>query len=215
MKPILVLGGGGHAKVVIDTLHSVGATVAGFLDKNPSLVELLGVPQLGDADPGSFHQYAADEILLANGFGAVGKNRLRSKQFESWKSHGFTFTTILHPAAYVSPAASLEEGAQVMAGAIVQAGSRIGPNAIINTRAAVDHDCLLEAHTHVATGAVLSGGVHLRPGAFIGAGASIIQGIRIGQNSVVGAGSVVVRDVPDNCRVMGAPAHHKCSPLNA
>ena len=48
--------------------------------------------------------------------------------------------------------------------------------------------------------------VHLKRNCWIGAGATILPGVTIGQNSVVGAGSVVTKDVPDNCIAVGNPA---------
>ena len=41
----------------------------------------------------------------------------------------------------------------------------------------------------------------------IGAGAKVLGNILVGDNSRVGAGSVVLRDVPDNSTVVGVPAH--------
>ncbi len=210
MKPILVLGGGGHAKVIIDTLVSAGVTMIGFLDQNPAIRNVLGIDQLGPADPHHFDRYRSGEVVLANGFGGIGKDHLRRDMFCSWKERGFSFMTVIHQTAIISSNVSLNEGVQIMAGAVIQPGSLIGENALINTRAVVDHDCEVGNHVHIATGAMLSGGVQVGEGTHVGAGAAVIQGIRIGKNSVVGAGSVVVRNVPDNCRVMGVPAHHNC-----
>jgi acetyltransferase-like isoleucine patch superfamily enzyme len=48
--------------------------------------------------------------------------------------------------------------------------------------------------------------IHIKRNAWIGAGATILQGVTIGENSVVAAGSVVSKDVPDNVVVGGTPA---------
>jgi acetyltransferase-like isoleucine patch superfamily enzyme len=48
--------------------------------------------------------------------------------------------------------------------------------------------------------------IHIRKNAWIGANVTILQGVTIGENSVVAAGSVVSKDVPDNVIVGGAPA---------
>ena len=212
MKSLLILGGGGHAKVVVDALLAAGAGVAGFLDRNPDIQRLLGIDRLGDADPETFGLYSPAEILLVNGFGSTGRGRLRAVQYERWKERGFQFATVIHPSAIVSAFALLEEGVQIMAGAVIQAGCVLGENALLNTSVVVDHDCRIGKHAHVATGAALSGGVQVGDGAHVGTGVSVIQGIKIGTNSVVGAGSVVVRDVPADCRVMGVPAHHNTVP---
>jgi acetyltransferase-like isoleucine patch superfamily enzyme len=48
--------------------------------------------------------------------------------------------------------------------------------------------------------------IHIKKNAWIGANATILQGVTIGENSVVAAGSVVSKDVPDNVVVGGTPA---------
>lgn len=208
MGPILILGGGGHARVVLDALRISGHEVTGFLDKNPAIRELAGITQLGDAAPEAVPQFGPADVVLVNGFGSTGNPALRIHQFNRWKALGFVFMTVVHPTAIVAQDTELEEGVQVMAGAVIQPGCHIGANSIINTRVALDHDCKLGPHVHIATGASLSGDVQVGEGAHIGTGASIIQGINIGSQSLVGAGSVVVRDVRDHTQVVGIPAHH-------
>ena len=46
----------------------------------------------------------------------------------------------------------------------------------------------------------------VKRGASIGTSATILCGVTIGENAIVGAGSVVTRDVPDNAVVAGNPA---------
>ena len=209
MKSIIILGGGGHAKVVTDAVVESGYEVAGFLDQNPEVERLLGHSRLGGANPSSLEGFMPDEVQLVNGFGFIGNSTLRKDQYIFWKQLGFTFLAVKHPGAVIAKSVLLEEGAQVMAGAVLQPGVSVGENAIINTRAVIDHDCKIGKHTHVATGAMLSGDVQVGEGAHIGTGAAIIQGIHIGNYSTVGAGSVVIRDVPDYTQVMGVPAHHQ------
>ena len=48
--------------------------------------------------------------------------------------------------------------------------------------------------------------VHLKRNCWIGAGATILPGVTVGENAVVGAGSIVTRDVEDNTVVAGNPA---------
>jgi acetyltransferase-like isoleucine patch superfamily enzyme len=46
----------------------------------------------------------------------------------------------------------------------------------------------------------------VKKGASIGSGATILSNVEIGENAIVGAGSVVTHDVPDNAIVAGNPA---------
>jgi sugar O-acyltransferase (sialic acid O-acetyltransferase NeuD family) len=204
MKPVIIIGGGGHAKVVASTLLLLRQSVLGFTDQDTSKTSLLGLPYMGD--DGVILSYEPSEILLVNGVGSIRPGGLRAELFKRFKELGFSFLTLVHPAAVVAPESEIGEGALIFAGAVVQPGARIGPNCILNSRCSVDHDCDIGAHTHIAPGATLSGGVRTGPDCHIGVGATVIQGIEIGGGTLVGAGSVVVRPVAPGSTVMGVPA---------
>jgi sugar O-acyltransferase (sialic acid O-acetyltransferase NeuD family) len=203
MTSIIVLGGGGHAKVLIEAVQLSGRNVIGYTDPVERST-LLGIPCLGEDL--EVLRYRPTDVDLVNGIGSIWNNTKRRQIFEAFKTRGYSFATVVHPQAIVSPNAILEEGVQVMAGAVVQAGCVIGSNTIINTRASVDHDSKIGAHVHVAPGVVLSGGVTIYDEAHLGTGAVVIQGVTIGRASVVGAGAVVIRDVSDGAKVVGVPA---------
>jgi sugar O-acyltransferase (sialic acid O-acetyltransferase NeuD family) len=204
--PVIVLGAGGHAKVLVDALLACSALIAGIVDPDPAQAgsELLGVPVLGDDD--LVREFPPEEITLVNGLGSVGLPVARRRVFERFKGLGYGFAAVVHPSAVVAPDVVPGEGAQVMAGAVIQAGCCIGANSIVNTRASVDHDCSLGDHVHLAPGVTLSGGVTIGAGSHLGTGATVIQGIRIGAGCLVGAGSLVLRDVEPGTSVRGVPA---------
>jgi sugar O-acyltransferase (sialic acid O-acetyltransferase NeuD family) len=204
---IIILGAGGHAKVLIDTLLAVSAIIAGIVDPDPALagIKILGVPLLGGDDV--VNEYSPSEIQLVNGLGSVGLPVNRQQLFQRFKEMGYNFATVVHPSAIVASDVVLCEGAQVMAGVVIQPGSQIGINSIINTRASVDHDCIIGAHVHIAPGVTLSGGVTVGACSHIGTGATVIQGISIGAESTIGAGSLVLKDVAPRITVVGVPAN--------
>ncbi len=205
IRSVIVVGGGGHAKVLVDLLLLLRWNVLGYTDLNPGGGDLLGVSCLG-SDEIVATRWHPEEVGLVNGVGSVRSPAARAGVFEAFSELGYTFPAVVHPAATVSPHATLAVGAQVMAGAVIQAGSRIGPNVIINTRASIDHDCEIGAHVHVAPGAVLSGAVRVGERAHIGCGATVRQAITIGTAAVVGAGAVVIEDVAPGMTVAGVPA---------
>jgi UDP-perosamine 4-acetyltransferase len=204
--PVIVLGGGAHARVLLDALLGRGARVLGVTEADPSRRsgELLGVPVIGGDEAVLRHR--PGEIRLVNGLGAVGAPASRREIFVRFKEQGFSFAAVIHPAAVIARAVELGEGAQVMAGAIVQTGSAIGANSIVNTRAGVDHDCRIAAHVHLAPGATVCGGVSVGEASHVGAGATVVQFVAIGARVVIGAGSLVLRDVPDGVTAYGVPA---------
>jgi sugar O-acyltransferase (sialic acid O-acetyltransferase NeuD family) len=209
--PVIILGAGGHAKVLIDTLRLRSVELLGIADADPAKKGqlLLGVPVIGGDE--EITKYPAATIHLVNGIGSVRINPLRRRLFENFKDDGYQFTSAIHPSAIIAADAALSEGVQIMAGAVVQAGCRIGKNAIINTCASLDHDCSVSDHVHISPGATLSGGVAVGENSHIGTGATVIHGIKIGRNSLVAAGAVVILDVPDGVTVAGIPAR-KISP---
>jgi UDP-perosamine 4-acetyltransferase len=203
----VVLGGGGHAKVVIDALQECGIPLRGILDPRTDLhgTVVMGVPVLGGDDLlASLKAEGSTSFVL--GLGSVGRNPNRQSLFELGLQAGLSPQTVIHPAAVCSKFSSIGEGAVVFANAVINAGARIGINAIVNTGAIVEHDCSLGDHAHIASGARMSGNVHIGSGAFVGAGATIKQGVSIGRGAVIGAGSLVLRDVPADVTVVGVPA---------
>jgi sugar O-acyltransferase (sialic acid O-acetyltransferase NeuD family) len=202
--PVIVVGGSGHAKVLVSTMLLQGRKVIGFVDVNPVLPSLLGIPHLGD--DGAVFLHPPDQVRLVNGVGSIGSTALRRAIYEKFRKKHYVFETVIHPSATIAPEVHIEDGVQIMAGAVVQPGCQLGENVIINTGARIDHDCSIDAHAHVAPGVTLSGHVLIGNGAHIGTAATIIQGIKIGADAIVGAGAVVVGDVPVGVTVIGIPA---------
>ncbi len=203
-NPVIVIGGGGHAKVLIDMLLANSVAVHGFTDPNPQYQLFEGIGWLGDDEVILKHSF--DEIFLANGLGSIRDTTRRRKLFSQYKSLGYDFVSAIHPSAQVASGVTLSEGVQIMAGVVVQAGSRIGENTIVNTKASVDHDCIIGNHVHIAPGVTISGGVRIGDNSHIGVGATVIEGVRIGMNSIIGAGALVLRDVVEGTTVVGVPA---------
>ncbi len=197
MRPLIVVGGGGHGRVVLEALRSAGSEVRGVVDRDPAVATLLpkGVPFLGD--DAALAAFPPAQYSLVNGIGGIGDGKRRAL-FEKLREQGYAFAPVCHASAVVAHDVDRGEGSQIMAGAVLQPGVRLGADAIINTRAAIDHDCLIGDHCHVAPGVVLCGAVVVGEETHIGAGAIIIQGIRVGRGSVIGAGAIVRRDVGDN-----------------
>ncbi len=206
-KPVILLGAGGHAKVLLDILLEQNVEIIGIAEKDGTdkSAGVYGVPVIGsDSD---VERYSPDTIELVNGIGSIGSTVLRHRIYEKFKQQGYRFRQVVHPTAIVSRRAELCEGVQVMAGAVINIGTRVGENSIINTRASVDHDCVIAAHVHIAPGVTLSGGVSVGDGSHIGTGAAVVQGVEIGANVIVGAGAIVLKNVYDGRTVCGVPAN--------
>lgn len=202
-KSLIILGNGGHAKVILDIFLSTSTyKVHGFIS-NEHIGEFMGFPILGtDKDLPN---------LLASGvtyaFVAVGNNDVRHYLSKYVLSLGFQLANAISPYAIISPFAMIKGyGNAIMPGAIINSCSEIGEGCILNTSSSVDHDCHIGNYTHIAPGAVLAGNVTIGNNTFLGTGCSIINNRTIGHNTIVGAGAVVIHDLPNNITAFGIPA---------
>ena len=207
--PIVVIGFGGHGRVVAAGLIAAGRRLIAVTDLHPNAV--MDVPKNVEviSDEILLTRYGPGEVLLALGIGSIrptNEQGLTRQAVKSFHDLGYRFTGFQHPAAWVAGDAIVSPTAQIHAGVIVQPGTTIGDFSILNTKASVDHDCMIGSFCHIGPGATLSGNVTVGDGSHLGTGCNVIQGIRIGNSSFVAAGATVVRDVPDHDSVKGVPA---------
>lgn len=207
MEKILLIGAGGHAKSVIDSLKAQGKyEPAAIIDKTEvGNAQVLDIPIIGtDEDLPCFYEKGIHYAFVT--VGSIGDTRIRQMLYQKLKAIGFILPDIIDPSAVISPTAKLGEGVFVGKSATINAGSSIGKMAIINTAAVVEHECTIGNFCHIAPAAALCGNVSIGDNTHIGTNATIIQGIKVGSNALVGAGSVVLKDIPDKVRVAGVPA---------
>jgi len=198
LKPVIVLGAGGHAAVLIDILKQQKRKIIAIV--SPDLTQkgpiFDGIKMFFQDE--DVLKFEPEMISLVNGIGSIPGNKLRENLYKDFTDRGYHFEIVVSDNAIVSPYAKLADGVQVMAGAVVQAGTLISENCIINTSAVIDHDCEIGCHNHIAPGATLSGGVITGDGVHIGTGANIIQLITVGANVVIGAGTTITKSVEKN-----------------
>jgi UDP-perosamine 4-acetyltransferase len=202
----VIIGAGGHGKVVLDILQAGGRyRPVGFIDADPKLAgtTVAGLPVFG-----AIHllnklkrQYQLKAAIIA-----IGDNRARCGYVQPILDHSLELISAIHPTASVSRSARLGRNVVVAAGAVVCTEARIGDLAIINTSAIVDHECEIGEAAHVCPGANVAGRVRIGSRAFVGLGANVIQCLSIGDGAVIGAGAVVLHDIPAGATAVGVPA---------
>ena len=211
-EKVVIVGAGGHARVVIDIVAMRQDTAAvAIVDSNPSLhgTCLDGILVVGDDSilPDLYQNGVSHAAL---GVGALRHNRIdlefRKTLFEQAMKIGFDMVTLVHRNASVAKSVEMGCGVLIAAQAAVNPGVVVGDNVVVNTGVMIDHDCRVNSHVQLAPGAVLAGDVEVGEKAHIGAGATIIQSTRIGNEAIVAAGAVVIHDVPERATVMGVPA---------
>lgn len=206
MEDILLIGGGGHCKSVIDTLTMTkNFNIIGILDtknnigKNISGVEVVGV----DSDIQNFYDKGIRNVFVT--IGSIGDTSLRKKLIDSALSIGFNIPTIIDPSAIIAQVCSLGSGAFVGKGTIINSHVTIGEHSIINSGAIIEHDCFISEYCHIAPGTTMSGNVSVGKHSHIGTNSTIIQSVSIGSYTLVGAGSVVISDIKSHTKAYGNP----------
>lgn len=205
MKKIVIIGAGGHCKVIIDIITSINEyEIIGITDKTAK-GNVLNIPIIGDDNvlPQLYNEGIEHAFI---GIGALNNINIRNDIYIKLKNIGFNLPVLIHKTAVVSSFACIQEGTCVMAGAIINAGACVGRNCIMNTGSIVEHDCRIKDNSHISTNVSIAGGVTVGFSTHIGIGSSIIQGKTIGNNVIVGAGAVVIDDIKDNSLAVGVPA---------
>lgn len=193
---LVVIGAGGHAKVVVDAARLAGFVVSGVLGRPGDPSDVLGVPVITDS-----------RLVLAERFiVAIGDNAARAHAFDAWVQAGLEPATVVHPSAVIARGVVMGPGTFVAAGVVVNVDARIGSDVILNTGCTVDHDCEVGDHALIGPAASLCGGARIGEGTLLGAGAAVLPRCEVGSWSVVGAGAAVTRNLPDRGVYVGVPA---------
>lgn len=200
-KQLAIVGASGHGKVIADIAEQLGFTVKFYDDAYPTKTHIEHWPIQGTcADLIALHTTPIDVVV------AIGNNEIRQQKIQLLQKNSFNLITLIHPTAVISKYAVIAAGTVVFAGAIINAFAKVGEGCIINTSAVVEHDCTLGDFTHICPNVALAGGVVVGSKSWVGIGSQVRQLITIGDNCLIGAGSTVVKNIPNNATVFGSPA---------
>lgn len=191
MKNIILIGGGGHCKSVIDVIEQEGTfKITGIIDKSKSLgTKILGYPVIGNDD--DLEKLVKENQNAIITVGQLKSSSLRVKLYKLAIKAGYVFPYIISPSAYVSKYSKIGDGSVIMHNAIINPNTTVGENCIINTKALIEHDCSISDHCHISTNATINGGVKIGQNSFIGSNVVTNNNITVDKNSFIKAGSIV------------------------
>jgi len=205
-RSLLIIGGGGHARVVAEAAALAGWRIAGFLDDDPDASMGPGIDRFGALSAAGRRELTSRHPVII----ALGDLRLRRELIAARFAHGsdeeIEAATVIHPRAIVAPSAKLGPGVFIGPGAVVHTGAHVGAHATVNSGAIVEHEVTIGLNSHVAPGATLGGSVTIGEDTLVGLGARVLPGARVGDRVIVGAGAVVIHDTPNDACVVGVPA---------
>lgn len=208
-EAIVLVGAGGHCKIIIESLDKKKYDIAGILDNFAEKGSYIcQVPVIGgDEDAPALLERGVLNAAVA----VVGNLKIRRKLLDQYRAMGFRFPAIIHPSCRLSESAQIGQGAALLANSCINAEARIGDFATVNTGAIVEHEVSVGENSHIAPGAILLGGCKIGRETMVGAGSTILQQKAVGDHCMVGAGSLVLKDVEDGKTVFGNPAKEKDS----
>ena len=206
MRDLIIIGAGGHGKVVADTARAseIWQKISFLDDQYPEKNDVIGfgiVGKLNEID--NINKETTDIIV------ALGDNEKRLSLIQKYREQGYKLPDLIHPTAVISSSVEMNGATVIFPGAIVNAETNIGIGCIVNTAVSIDHDCVIKDGVHISPGSHLGGNVTVGRNTWIGVGTAVINNINIGDSVVVGAGSVVISNIEDNVVVYGVPAKVK------
>ena len=201
---LIIIGAGGHGRVVVDAALAADMDVFAFVDSDPTVKEIKGIPiydslEMAIAD----NDYETPHFIVA-----IGDNEVRAKEYSHAMAAGLKPASVIHPSSVVSDTAYIAPGSFIAAQAVVNTDASVGENAIVNTAAIIEHDCVIGAHAFISPAAVLCGRSRIGAHSFVSANATLIPNAKVGEHVLIAAGAVVTKSFPDNQRLIGIPARN-------
>ncbi|MCL2438579.1 MAG: acetyltransferase [Coriobacteriia bacterium] len=207
---LLIIGAGGHGRVVASAADAAGIDIFAFVDSNPPDESINDIPVYNSLEKA----LAGNDFEEPHFIIAIGDNTIRAAEYSHAIAAGLTPASVIHPTAIVSESAYIAPGSFIAAQVVVNSDASVGENVIVNTAAIVEHDCVIGSHAFIAPAAVLCGNVRVGAHSFVSANATLIPNVKVGEHVLIAAGAVVTKGYPDEVRLTGIPARSTPLPAN-
>lgn len=207
MKEIVIIGAGGQGREVqwlINRINEKKPTwkLLGYADRAYPVGTLInGIPVLGGDD---YFDHLSTPISAVC---AVASAKTR-KNIISRLEHSSTvdFPNLIDPSVIISDLVELGKGNIICAASVLTVNIRLDNFVHVNVDCKIGHDAHLSSFTTLYPSVNIAGNVIVNECCEIGTGSQVIQGKTIQEGAIIGAGSVVIRDIPAHCTAVGCPA---------
>jgi sugar O-acyltransferase (sialic acid O-acetyltransferase NeuD family) len=208
MKSVVIVGAGGFGREVLEIFKAQNKMskiwhILGFIDENRELHGSIinNYPVLGGLDWLREHNNNNLGCVVA-----IGTCETRKQVVEKLQEIGVNFYNAIHPSVIMSEFVELGKDVIICAGSILTVNIRIGDHVHINLNSTIGHDAIIGSYCTINPTVKINGNNYLGEGVYVGTGATFIQGVPIGSWSTIGAGAIVIEDIPEKVVAVGVPA---------
>lgn len=205
MKSVII-GAGKYGEVYLSYLQEAGVDVVGFLDDDPSIAnsKFGGLPVLG---PTSILSILKEKYGITAVYCPLGNNSLRVKFLRLAASLGYETPNYIHPSVIISPHVKIGKGVYILLGTKIMPFTVIEDYVMISMNVSIAHHNTLRIGCFLSTGCNFGASIIAEENSYCGIGSTIMTGLQVlGKDCLIGAGAVVIRDVPQGAIMAGVPA---------
>ena len=138
---------------------------------------------------------------------AISNSKVRKRIAESLINK-VNFFTYIAPNVTIGKFTKIGSGSIICSNCFISTNTVIGDFVIVNAGSNIGHDCIIESYCSLMANVDIGGSVILGEGVFIGTKATIIPKKRIFRGIIIGAGTIVIRNLNKVGTYFGNPAKY-------
>ena len=204
MKDLVIIGAGDFGREIANVVERINCVksewnLLGFIDDNIEIQgkKIDGYSVIGTSEWLNNRQ---DEIYAICSLGVA---KTRKKVISKFTNLNIKWATLIDPDARLYKDCEVGAGSIICGGSILAINTKVHNHVIVNLNCTLGHDDIICDYCVINPGVNVSGKVLINECVDLGTGVKAIQGLTVGKNSTVGAGAVVIKDVPENCTAVG------------
>lgn len=219
-NPIIIYGSKFYGEwLYYDSLKHPDFNIVAFAADEAYMVETgryLDLPMVAmETITETYPPSSYDMIVLTTSFHDM---RNREGMYRKAKALGYRLRNYISPSSIIEPGVEMGDNNLILEQVFIGFKGRMGSSNIIQPQVVLNHEFVVGNNNVIAGGCTIGGECHIENNCFIALNATILNRLTISEESLVGAGSVVIRNTEPFSRNVGNPSrvlsYHKEEGLN-